>query len=92
MGQQRGFWNREDHYAKFSKTGDPLETLAAAVTFEPFRYRLEKALKRSDGAKGGRPAYYVVLMVKIMILQALYDLFDRRLREGGYLAKSWMPV
>jgi len=76
MGRQAGFWDLEDHYAKLSETGDPLETLAAAVNFEPFRYRLEKALKRSDGAKGGRPAYDVVLMFKILILQALYGLSD----------------
>lgn len=140
MGQQRGFWDLEDHYAKLSETGDPLETLAAAVSFEPFRYRLEKALKRTDGSKGGRPPYDRVLMFKILILQALYGLsdeqaefqirdrlsflrflglspsdrtpdsttiwlfreqltqataveklfklFDQRLREGGYLAKS----
>ncbi len=51
-----------------------METLASAVNFEPFRYRFEKALKRSDGAKGERPAYDVVLMFKILILQALYGL------------------
>jgi hypothetical protein len=32
---------------------DLLVTLSEVVDFEPFRYRLEKALKRSDGAKGG---------------------------------------
>jgi transposase, IS5 family len=140
MGRQRGFWDLEEHYAKLSKTGDPLETLAAAVEFEPFRYRLDKALNRADGSKGGRPPYDCVLMFKVLILQALYglsddqaefmirdrlsflrflgltpadpspdaktiwlfreqlvraaavdklfELFDRRLREGGYLAKA----
>ena len=50
--------------------------LAAVVDFEPFRYRLEKALKRSDGAKGGRPPYDPVLMFKVLVLQALYNLSD----------------
>jgi transposase len=33
-------------------------------------------LKRSDGAKGGRPPYDAVMMFKIMVLQALYTLSD----------------
>ena len=76
MGRQLGFWDLEEHYARLSATGDPLETLGSAVDFEPFRYRLEKALKRSDGSKGGRPPYDPVLMFKILILQALYGLSD----------------
>lgn len=50
--------------------------LAAVVDFEPFRYRLEKALRRSDGAKGGRPPHDPVLMFKVLVLQALYNLSD----------------
>lgn len=37
---------------------------------------LAKALKRSDGAKGGRPPYDPVLMFNVLILQALYNLSD----------------
>ena len=48
------------------------------MNFELFGYRLEKALRRSDEAKGGRPAYDVVLMFKILILQALYGLSDEQ--------------
>ena len=55
MARQAGFWDYEEHLARLTKGGDPLVTLAEVVDFEPFRYRLEKALKRSDGAKGGRP-------------------------------------
>ena len=60
----------------------------AVVDFEPFRYRLEKALKRSDGAKGGQLAYdpmfgtltgpmaFGAPLFKILILQALYGMSD----------------
>jgi len=37
---------------------------------------LAKALKRSDGSKGGRPPFPAVLMFKIRVLQALYNLSD----------------
>lgn len=76
MADQPGFFDLEHHYERLSAAGDPLERLAAAVNFEAFRYRLEKALKRSDRAKGGRPPYDSVLMFKVLILQALYNLSD----------------
>lgn len=76
MPGQLGFFDLEDRYAQLSKAVDPLEKLASVVDFEPFRYRLLKALKRSDGAKGGRPPYDPILMFKILILQALYGMSD----------------
>src|SRR3990167_9706629 len=76
MARQAGFWDYEENLAGLTKGGDPLVTLAAVVDFEPFRYRLEKALKRSDGSKGGRPPYDPVLMFKVLVLQALYNLSD----------------
>jgi transposase, IS5 family len=74
--RQSGFWDYEEQLARLTKGGDPLVKLAAVVDFEPFRYRLEKALKRSDGARGGRPPYDPVLMFKVLVLQALYNLSD----------------
>jgi IS5 family transposase len=78
MKGQLGFFDLEDRYAQLSKAGDPLEKLAATVDFEPFRYRLNKALKRSDGSRGGRPPFDAVLMFKVLILQALYSLSDEQ--------------
>jgi IS5 family transposase len=76
MKGQRGSFDLEDRYAQLRKAEDPLEKLAAVLGFEPFRYRLLKALKRSDGAKGARPPYEPILMFKILILQALYGMSD----------------
>jgi IS5 family transposase len=76
MAGQAGFFDLDDRYAALSAAGDPLEKLAAVVNFEVFRYRLEKARKRSDRSKGGRPPYDSVLMFKILVLQALYGLSD----------------
>jgi transposase, IS5 family len=76
MRGQGGFWDIDERYARLSASGDPLEKLNAVVPWEVFRKPLVKALKRSDGAKGGRPPYDPVLMFKIMVLQALYSLSD----------------
>ena len=54
--------------------GYRLVTLAAVVDFKPFRYHLEKALKFSDGSKGGRPPYDPALMLKVLALHVLYNL------------------
>lgn len=50
----------------------PLEKLNAALGRKP----LAKALKRSDGAKGGRPPFDAVMMFKVLVLQALCSLSD----------------
>jgi transposase, IS5 family len=46
------------------------------IPWSVFEKALAKALKRSDGSKGGRPAFPSVLMFKILVLQALYNLSD----------------
>jgi len=76
MRGQAGFWAIDERYVRLSDAGDPLEKLNALVPWEVFRKPLGKALKRSDGAKGGRPPYDPVMMFKIMVLQALYGLSD----------------
>lgn len=74
---QPGFFDLEDCYKELSRNGDPLEALEAAVPWEAFRYRLNKALKRAEkkGA-GGRPPFDCVLMFKALVLQSLYNLSD----------------
>ncbi len=76
MRGQVGFWDIDERYVRLSDAGDPLEKLNAVVPWDVFRKPLAKALKRSDGAKGGRPPYDAILMFKIMVLQALYSLSD----------------
>ncbi|GLS37255.1 IS5 family transposase ISMac22 [Mesorhizobium tianshanense] len=76
MRGQAGFWDIDERYVRLSKAGDPLEKLNAVVPWEVFRKPLAKALKRSDGAKGGRPPFDAVMMFKVLVLQALYSLSD----------------
>lgn len=57
MRGQAGFWDVDERYVRQSEAGDPLEKLNAVVPWEVFCMPLAKALKRSDGTKGGRPPY-----------------------------------
>jgi hypothetical protein len=78
MSGQPGLFDLDERYAALSRTGDPLERLAAVVDFEVFRSDLDTALARSDGSKGGRPPMDAVMMFKVLVLQALYGLADEQ--------------
>jgi transposase, IS5 family len=90
MQGQLGFWDVENRLRELSAEGDPLEKLSATVDFELFRRVLEKALRRGEPAKSGRPGFDPVLKFKMLVLQALHGL---SLRQTEYLVRdrlSWM--
>src|SRR5690606_10080559 len=76
MQGQPGFWDLDERYERLSAVGDPLEKLNAIIPWPVFEKPLAKALKRSDGSKGGRPPFPAVMMFKVLVLQALYNLSD----------------
>jgi transposase, IS5 family len=57
MRGQAGFWDMDERYVRLGAAGDPLEKLSAVVPWEVFCKPLCTSLKRSGGAKGGRPPY-----------------------------------
>ena len=78
MRGQGGFFDVEERLKELSAKGDELERLNAIVDFEVFRPDLARAVPRSDGSKGGRPAFDHVFMFKVLILQAAHSLSDER--------------
>src|SRR5471032_2109539 len=64
---------RED---RRTKIGDPLVGLTKHVDFEALAAGIDGAAPRPSRAKCGRPPYPTVLMVKILVLQQLYNLAD----------------
>jgi IS5 family transposase len=78
MRGQAGFFDVEERLKQLSAKGDSLERLNAVVDFELFRADLERAVRRSDRAKGGRPPFDHVLMFKTLVLQASHNLSDER--------------
>ena len=85
MRGQGGFFDVDDRLKELSAKGDDLERLNAIIDFEVFRPGLARAVPRSDGSKGGRPAFDHVLMFKVLILQAAHGLSDER---AEYLIKD----
>lgn len=59
------------------------------VDFEAFRRALERAVPRSDRARGGRPPYDQVLMFRAVIPRASHSPSDER---AGYLVKDRLSL
>jgi len=75
---QPGLFDLCERQKKLRKSRDFLERINAIVDWEEFRPILDAALHRSAREKGGRPPFDVVLMFKILVLQALYNLSDEQ--------------
>ena len=78
MRGQAGFFDLDERLKELSAKGDALERLSTIVNFELFRPDLTRAVPRSDGSRGGRPAFDLVFMFKVLVLQASHSLSDER--------------
>jgi len=66
----------ETQLAKLSKMGDQLIAMKEKINWELFREKIEKAIRKADYSRGGRPPWDVILMFKIVMLQQWYNLSD----------------
>lgn len=76
--KEAGLFDLSERQKKLADTRDFLEKMNRFVNWEAFRGLVEKALRRSDREAGGRPPYDGVLMFKILVLPALYNLSDEQ--------------
>lgn len=73
---QNGLFDVDFRLDKLSEMGDSLEKLDLVIDWEMFRPILKEVFEKEAKGPGGRPAYDVILMFKILILQRLYNLSD----------------
>jgi IS5 family transposase len=76
--KQPSFFDFCERQTKLLRTRDFLDRVNRFVVWELFRPDLDKALGRKHRDKSGRPPYDVVLMFKVLVLQALYNLSDEQ--------------
>ncbi|WP_039904752.1 IS5/IS1182 family transposase, partial [Acetobacter tropicalis] len=76
--KQSGFFDVEERLARLSGLGDQLEAFSRTVDFDVFCPDPDKTLAYSDGSKGGRPPFDLVLMFKILVIQTLNNLSDEQ--------------
>jgi IS5 family transposase len=71
-----GLFDLEFRLDELTQNGDPLEKLNEYVPWEEFRPKLEIIRKRNSENVGGRPPFDAILMMKILVLQSIYNLSD----------------
>lgn len=64
---------------KLNEVGDPLQVIARHIDFGQLAALADDLIERSDGRKGGRPAYPTEVMVRILVLKRLYNLSDEQM-------------
>jgi IS5 family transposase len=81
MGQF-GFFDAERRLAALSEKGDPLEAIAALVPWESFRADIEAVVLTPEEAKkskAGRKPLDALVLFRMLVLQALYNLSDEQI-------------
>lgn len=72
----KGLFDLHFRMDKIDRNGDPLVQLAQLVDWEIFRAPVEAMRKKPRKSNAGRKFCDAVLMVKILVLQSLYNLSD----------------
>lgn len=67
---------REERDAKRQSLNDPLALLTQHIDFTAIAAAVDAKLTLGDTGRGGRPPYPTVVMVKLLLLQQLYNLSD----------------
>ena len=77
----------EEREQKLDRKGDLLSTLNQHVNFAALAAEIDHIAPRPSDKRGGRPPYPTELMVRILVLQHLYNLSDEAL-EYQFCATS----
>lgn len=67
---------REERDAKRESLNDPLALLARHIDFGAIAAAVDAKLTLGASGRGGRPPYPTAVMVKLLLLQQLYNLSD----------------
>ena len=81
MGQQ-GFFDADRRLAALSEKGDSLETIAGLVPWESFRADIEAVVltpEETKKSKAGRKPLDTLVLFRMLVLQALYNLSDEQI-------------
>ena len=81
MGQL-GFFDADRRLAALSEKGDPLEAIASLVLWESFRADIEAVVLTPEEAKksnAGRRPLEALVLFRMLVLQALYNLSDEQI-------------
>lgn len=66
----------EERSAKRDRLGDPLKVLDQAIDFAALAKAVDAKLVIGDSGRGGRPPYPTELMIRLLVVQQMYNLSD----------------
>lgn len=69
----------EERSSKRDRLGDPLQVLDKHIDFAALAKAVDGKLMIGGSGRGGRPAYPTELMIRLLVLQQLYNLSDEAL-------------
>ena len=69
----------QERDAKRNKLGDTLQVLDKHVDFAALAAEVDQAAPRPDRSRGGRPPFPTEVMVRILLLQQLFNLSDEQM-------------
>src|SRR5471032_1075536 len=69
----------QEREAKLSKLGDSLELLERHVDFSALAAAVDRAAPRPGRERGGRPPFPTEVMVRILLIQQLFNLSDEQM-------------
>ena len=69
----------QERDAKRNKLGDVLQMLDRHVDFVALAAEVDRAVPRPDRSRGGRPPFPTEVMVRILLLQQLFNLSDEQM-------------
>lgn len=74
-----GLFAAQDRASKRDGLGDPLQVLDRHIDFGGIAAAIDAKVKLGDRGRGGRPPYATETMVRLLVLQQLYNLSDEAL-------------
>jgi transposase, IS5 family len=89
MGQL-GFFDVDKRLTALSAKGDPLEAIDRLVPWESFRADIEMVALTPDEARksnAGRKPFDAILMLRMLMLQSLYNLADEQVESRSQSTK-----
>lgn len=69
----------QEREAKLDKLGDALRVLAEHVDFAALAEQIDRAVPRPSRERGGRPPFPTELMVRVLLIQQLFNLSDEQM-------------
>nr|WP_310144721.1 transposase [Burkholderia ambifaria] len=69
----------QERETKLDKIGDALSKLGEHVDFAALAEEIDEAVPRPGGERGGRPPFPTELMVRVLVVQQLYNLSDEQM-------------